>query len=533
MKRCFAILLSLLLVLSLGTLGASAHSFEAWSDVTLEVLYEQLDAEVLSPLAEDYSAWWWDDEVPELDNYATAATLELRGFAVSPDGEYAYLGTLNGGSGVRGAVVMNLLTGEVTDLYYRYDGEAGLDGSPFSYAKGIAADDRGYVYVGFAFSHNYNVVNLGIAEQQDDGTLEEVWFDSVYAFGDPGDQGGIKVGVNGVDVVKIGDSYYCYIMTNYKYDTLYCYDVTDPANPKPNKDFGDNGAIYFNEDDCPVKTDDFTLDEGQYMDVDEDGVIWLCAEPASGDAGIMKIDADGGSCVEFIPVPGAYSVSHGSGYLLVGLKDGSAIKVLDDASYEEIASITMPDAYNERVAYVTEVNDVLMAVNCSKTTINAILYAPLSMDGQAYINDIAARLNGEVVDTEPAETNAPADDPVEDVTVAGDETGASQETAEEVTEAPVEDATNAAETAAPATQETSPASKETAADTSAATDKAPAEKESEAESKNSDNTAEQAQGTAADTSAPAEGGCASAVIMGALLPTLLAGACVLSKKRRD
>ena len=362
---------------------------------------------------------------------------------MSPDGHYLYMGTLNGGTGIRGAVVYDTQKAMVTDLYYHYDGEAGLDGSPYSYAKGIAADDRGYVYVGFAFSKNYNVVNLGIAQQQEDGTLEEVACEAAFEFGDPGDEGGIKVGVNGVDVAKIGDKYYCYIMTNYDYDALYCYDVTDPANPKLNKDFGTDGVIIFSEPSNTVAGSGFTLKEGQYMDVDDDGIIWLVVNANEGTDGIMKIAPDGSACADVVELAGVYSVEHEGGYLLCGLKNGTAVVVVDDASYETIASVAVTADYGDRITRIQVVNDVLFICDAGNddNAFNAIHAAPLSADGQEFFDQLVANLanSGDEETTEaPAEETTVAPDVTntpDDATNAPEETKAPDVTEEKDTKA--------------------------------------------------------------------------------------------------
>lgn len=460
MKKILATVLVLSLLLSLAVVGASALSSnvtaDTWSTVELKALYVQSGADIYSDLNEDYLEFWWEDEVPESnDEWLMACTINMRGFAMSPDGRYLYMGTLNGGTGVRGVVVYDTQKCVVTDLYYHFDGEeAGLPGSPYSYAKGIAADDRGYVYVGFAFSQNYNLVNLGIAQQMEDGSLEEVALEAVYEFGDPGDTGGIKVGVNGVDVAKVGDKYYCYVMVNYDYDALYCFDVTDPASPKLNEDFGDNGLINFSDDANPIKADGFTLKEGQYMDVDDDGTIWLVVNANEGKDGIMKIAPDGSACVDLVELSGIYSVEHEGGFLLCGLKSGASVEILDDASYEKLASVPLTAEYGDRVVRMQVVNDVLFVCDAGAdtTNFNAIHAAPLSADGQVFFDQLVANLSqsgdGETeVATE--ETTEPAAEETEAPT-------------EEATEAP-DDGTEAptdAATKAPDDQVTEPAADE-------------------------------------------------------------------------
>ena len=454
-RTCLSILLCAILLISLASVGVSAISADvtasSWEGLELKALYVQSGADIYSDLNEDYYEYWWEDEVPELDNYFQACTVNMRGFCMSPDGRYLYMGQLNGGTGVRGVVVYDTETCAVTDLYYHYDGEAGLEGSPFSYAKGIAADDRGYVYVGFSFSKNYNVVNLGIAQQKEDGTLEETALEAVYEFGEPGDEGGIHVGVNGVDVAKVGDKYYCYVMVNYDHDALYCFDVTDPASPKLNKDFGEGGCIIFSKPSNTVAGSGFTLKEGQYLDVDDDGTIWLVANANEGTDGIMKIAPDGSACVEVIEMKGIYSVEHEGGFLLCGLKDGSAVVVLDDSSYETIATIPLTAEYGDRIVRMLVIHDVLFVADAGNDTHmnNAVHAAPLSPAGQEFFDKLVANLAGkgaeetvgETATEEEPETPPDTEPPV--VTEPGD-------TIETPTEAPTDaPATEAPETEAP------------------------------------------------------------------------------------
>ena len=449
MKRIIVSLLCIAMLLSLSVVGASAAissnvDASVWSTVELKALYVQSGSDVFSDLNGDYFEFWWNDEVPELDNYYEACTVNMRGFAMSEDGRYLYMGHLNGGTGVRGVVVYDTQKCTITDLYYKYDGEIGLSGSPFSYAKGIAADDRGYVYVGFAFSKHYNVVNLGIAKQQADGTLEEVSLAPIFEFGAAGDEGGIKVGVNGVDVAKVGDKYYCYAMINYDYDALYCIDVTDPENPTLNKDFGTNGCIIFSESSNTVAGAGFTLKEGQYLDVDSDGIIWLVVNSNEGADGIMKIAPDGSACAEVIEMKGIYSVEHEGAYLLCGAKDGSAVTVLDDSSYETIATIPLTAEYGDRVTRMLVINDVLFVADAGNDSnnYNAVHAAPLSADGQAFYDQLVANLTqtaGDDTEAPDEGTEAPTDAPdqgTEAPTDAPDGTEAPDAGTEAPTDAP-------------------------------------------------------------------------------------------------
>ncbi len=497
MKHFLIFVCVMALLLSSLALGVSALSVDVdasvWQTLELRAFVIQTGESIMSDMNEDYWEMWWDDEVPELEaGYAQAATVNMRGFDMSADGRYMYCGNLNGGTGVRGVVVYDTATGLVTDLYEKYDGEAGLDGSPFSYAKGIAADDRGYVYVGFAFSLNYNVVNLGIAQQQEDGTLKELYYDAVYEFGAPGDQGGIKVGVNGVDVAKIGDKYYCYVMTNYEHDALYCYDVTDPENPVLDEDFGVDGVIDFSYDDCPVKGDGFTLNEGQYMDVDDDGVIWLVVNAKEGKDGIMRISPDGSECLGVVEQAGAYSVEHEGGFLLVGAKTAKTVTVLDDSSFETVATLTIPDGYGDRVTRIRVIDDILYICNaCDDTNfVNTVWAAGLTGEAALALTAKAAALGA----------------------VAEDETETTQETVAEV-------ATDAEAV--------------TQADTVAASDDVVTEEDvTEADVQTEGASAAATEG-ATHAAAEESDGCASVMAVCAWLPVLAGASLVLLRKKED
>jgi hypothetical protein len=366
--------------------------------------------------------------------------------------------------------MMDLSTGSITDVYYYYE-EENVDATAtrFSFAKGIAADDRGYVYVGFACSSNYNVVNLGIAQANDtEKTLDEVALVTVYEWGKPGDAGGIQIGVNGVAVQQVGDKYYCYCMVNYAYDALVCYDVTDPANPVLNTEFGTGGAIIFSDDDCPVYPTGTKLNDGNFLDVDADGTIWLCAKFENGKYGVMKIAPDGSACADsFETATAAFSISHAGGYLIVGDKNGQSLDVYDDSSFEKVGSIKFDsETYGTCFSMVQVIDDILIvddADNNEADRYNAILVAPLTAEAEVKLSEMVAALNGETpssgeggeAETDPAgseenpegvttaepSTEAPDVSGEEETTVATEATAAEDDSA---TQASTEQATEAA-----------------------------------------------------------------------------------------
>ncbi len=447
MKRIFTLVLCAALCLGALSLSAWAaeedYTSDTWKNAELKGLFYQDGEYINSDLAENYEAWWWEGDVPEVDDYMTAANVNMRGFSMSADGRYAYMGTLNGGSGMRGVVVLDTQVGKITDMYYSYNEENALPGSPFSYAKGIAADDRGNVYVGFAYSVNYNYLSLAVAKQEDNGKLTELCEIPVYTNDlEPGDEAGTKIGVNGVEVAKVGDKYLCFVMANYDHDVLYCYDVTDPANPVLNNNYGINGVIEFSAEDCTIDMGEKTLKEGQYMAVDTDGTVWLCMDLNEGGNGIIKIDPTGITCQKFVELSNAYSISHVGKYLLVGLKDGSAVLVLDDSSFEQVASIAVPDA--DRVTRMQVRNDTLYVCGAGSDsmTYNYIYAAALTADAQAALDAQVATLDKYQQENDTGDETETTEAATEDKTEVTTEEQTEAPTTEEQTEAPKKNGCN-------------------------------------------------------------------------------------------
>jgi hypothetical protein len=188
------------------------------------------------------------------------------------------------------------------------------------------------------------------------------------------------------------------------------------------------------------------------MDVDDDGTVWLVVNANEGTDGIMKIAPDGSACVEVIELKGIYSVEHEGAFLLCGMKDGSAVAVLDDSSYETVATIPLTADYGDRVTRMLVINDVLFVADAGNdsTNFNAVHAAPLSPAGQEFFDKLVANLAGEsdetpteAPDTEEEPETPPDTEPP--VVTEPPATDASEET-EAPTDAP---ATEAPETEAP------------------------------------------------------------------------------------
>lgn len=450
MKKMIPLLLCLSMLLTVCAVTVPTAALNdsvndsTWSEIELKALVYQEGKSFYSALAkgyENYDSGW--KEIRELDDEEREiCSVNMRGFCVTPDGKYALMGHLNG-SNFRGCALYDFASGAITDVYYRFDSEQdpSVAQGPFSYVKGITADDRGNVYCGFSFSTNFNLVSLGIAHINDETKqFEELWEGPVYQFGDqPGDANGIQVGINGVEVAKIGDKYYCYVMTNYAYDALYCFDVTNPSKPVLNTDFGTNGYINFSDDQCPVRTADSMLDDGYYLAVDTDGVVWLTAKLKSGKKALMKIAPDGASCVASYELENPYSVCHAGKYILVGNKNGQTIKVYNDDDMTEIATLKYEETYGTCITRIQVVDDILFIADGqenNESLANAILVAGLTPDAQAKIDSMAKKLaEGEATETSTDKETVTGEDSSDDTaTSTATETQTTADTASQPAE---------------------------------------------------------------------------------------------------
>lgn len=263
-----------------------------------------------------------DVKVETLQTYE-APRASLRGFTASADGNYLYGGFIKGAP--RGVYKIDAQTGE--DIWYYQDQGYSQPG----FCKGVAVDDRGYVYVGVTTWEQEGEVQLAVLE---DETGEELSLTPISAIG--------KVGTNGVAVRKDGDKYLLYLITNYNVNTVRCYDVTDVSTPVLYQGFGMDGVM-----DIPALTKS-DMAEGTALAFAGDGSFYMTANLGNGSKGdsVLHISGDGKKILQQTALNEAYGLDLYGSYLFVStyLEGTSSVHVLSAADLKEKADVgNLPD----------------------------------------------------------------------------------------------------------------------------------------------------------------------------------------------
>ena len=297
--------------------------------ITLIIVCTFILSAAVTVSAGSYDQVFGDPMFTELAVYTgdEIGSYQMRGFTASPDGKYLFGGCLQADKRV---YKFDAATGKVLGEYK--DSEPG-------YGKGLAADDRGYLYVGIANQANDGAVLYSIVEYE---TMKEVYIETIKIAG--------KVGVNGAAVAKLGDKYYLYFVTNYGPNYIYCYDVTDVKKPVLNKSFANNGIMTI-ADICGAGS------EGSYLGVDGDGIIYMSCNTGGGSKGdtVFKIAADGKSVLAKTAISEAYGVSVKDDYVLVSTYAGadSSVYVLNTSDLSQVTQTAkMSDAANYSMAII-------------------------------------------------------------------------------------------------------------------------------------------------------------------------------------
>lgn len=258
-----------------------------------------------------------------LDNESSAH--QMRGFAVSRDGAYYYCGFLQQD---RHVTKFDAKSGSrLAEYICEIEDERIAD--PYeSYPKGIAADNRGLVFVGLTHP---NTGYISIACLNDE--MRPIGFLTEDI--DGGDKG--NTGINGIATRTAGDKILLYVLTGYNKDTIRCYDVTDVTDMKLYSEFGADGVIDYNE------LTGSTADPG-YIAVDTEGYIYITyLKDGSGKKGshVAKIAEDGKSIITQTEVKEAYGIATAGDYLFVTSHDGtdSQVTVIDKADMTVVSTV--------------------------------------------------------------------------------------------------------------------------------------------------------------------------------------------------
>lgn len=444
MKRIFSVLLAAILLVSALCVGVNAASADEWKDLDFTLIAQIQDGSIYSADMETF---------PE-GRYC------MRGFAVSPDGRYLFCGMLN--PNASSAVEMiDTTTGKPAGTY-SYMQENDIK----SYPKGLDCDDRGYLYAGLAYSPNYGTANFAVidySQKDSEGHLKAVSMTKILEVSTPGDKNGTKVGINGVAVEQVLGSYYLYVVVNYDVDYLYRYDVNDPTHPILDTTFGKEGRIDLHDDAYSINGDPIT--EGNYLDVDEDGTIYLGYTSKNG-AGMMVLNENGTSVLGSVSQTRGYGVAIYEDYVLCSTQTTGKVCVYNKMSLEllttlDIASaitLPVPESFNKvydlgvsSICNIKVANGVLyFADQGSNTVPDQVFATALTAEGKAEVKKasdvLAALLHVEV--TEPSTTAAPVTTAPADGTTAApaDETTAAP--SGETTSAPAGENTSAEATTA-------------------------------------------------------------------------------------
>lgn len=333
----------------------------------------------------------------------------MRGFTVSPDGAYVFGGYLNPG-GTSAVEMFDGKTGKLAGTYVHTE----ADGTSISYPKGIACDDRGYLYVGLASRTNKSFASFAVVKYDEkgaDGWLKEV---SRKVFVETSDS--VKTGINGVAVREIAGKYYMYIVVNYDVDYLYRFDVTDPANPVADTSFGDNGRI-------DLQGAPYNATEGNYLDVDEDGTIYL-GYTGKKDQGVMVLSDNGKKVLNTLKQNKGYAVRIWENYLLVSSQSGpTCICVYEKTTLQLITTLKFDDSTIDvtcdafsvlpanSIVGMNIANDVLyVGDQGANNGVDQVFMVAITDVGKptvdAYVSAIAARLK-KAETTKATETKAP------------------------------------------------------------------------------------------------------------------------------
>lgn len=279
----------------------------------------------------------------------------MRGMAISQDGKYMFGGYLNP-NGSSAIEMYETATGKIVSGFQFIQSE----NSKSSYPKGLATDDRGYLYAALAYNPNNTRADIAVFEYADG--IKQVGYANILMT-----NADTKTGVNGITVEKVNGTYYAYVVVNYDVDYLARFDVTDPANPVLDASFGEGGLIN-------LQAEPYKLSEANYLDVDTDGTIYLACKDSAKK--VIVLSSDGSmilNTLEFDTT--AYGVALYGDYLIVTSQNTGKIGIYDKNLLMPVANV---EVTADNIVLPISRDSILINVGvnslCNVTVVNDILF---------------------------------------------------------------------------------------------------------------------------------------------------------------
>lgn len=361
---------------------------------------------------------------------------QMRGMAISQDGKYAFGGYLNP-NGSSAIEMSEIATGKVVAGVQYIQPE----NSKSSYPKGLATDNRGYLYAGLAWNPNNTRADLATYTFAD-GKLTQVGYANVITT-----DANTKTGINGITVEQVGGTYYAYVVVNYDVDYLVRLNVTDPTNPVIDTSFGNNGMV-------DLKPEPFNAKDALYLDVDTDGTIYLACN-TNTEKCVLIISSDGSTLLNKIVHDTAYGVALWKDYVFITTQNTGKVGIYDKATLAPVATL---EVTTDNIRLPIDRDDILInaGVNsfCNVTIVDDVIYlgdqgsgasgmdnifaAGLTAEAAAKVDGFAKGIHDRLASIYPEKTEAPETTlaPEPETTAEPEKTDAPVETTVEATDAP-------------------------------------------------------------------------------------------------
>ncbi len=248
----------------------------------------------------------------------------LRAMATSPKDDALYLGFIQlGSNGVR---KLDLATQEVVWTYHDAVVARNTDNRLDEYPKGVASDDRGYVYAVISYNRA-TYCTLAVINAADGSEVNSMKVEI----------GPLDSGVNGIAVHRVGNRYLAYFITNYGPNRVYCMDVTDPKNIVANTEFGVNGIVNL------AHVSGVDVADANYLAIADDGQLYLTIKLANGSKAdsVARLSSDGKTLTKVIDCAEAYGIDIANGYIFVSTYKGtgSVVNVYKLSDYSLVATL--------------------------------------------------------------------------------------------------------------------------------------------------------------------------------------------------